>query len=187
MPVRRLDQKPRHVEQDAGLYGTRALPGDVRRLPDWLDYGSSLTGTLDLTGTRRNLELEADVRFTDPLPSDNAVPFTEQASLGGARPLRGFVERRLLDRSAAAATLRYRWPVWQSFDGDLHYAVGNVFGEHLRGFDPGLLRASFGLGLNTVGGTNNPFEMLLAFGTRTFEAGGGIESVRVVFGTGGGG
>jgi len=171
-----------HIEHDAGLKGTRALPEDELRLPEWLDYGTSLTGTLDLTGMRRELELELDARFTDPLLA-GGVPFTEQASLGGAHPLRGFVERRLVDRSAVAATLRYRWPIWQSLEGELHYAIGNVFGEHLLGFDPALLRASFGVGINTVGPSHEPFEMLIAFGTRTLESGGGVESIRFVFGS----
>jgi hypothetical protein len=45
------------------------------------------------------------------------------------------------------------------------------------------LRSSFGLGMSTLGPSPDAFELLIAFGTRTLEAGGGVESVRFVFGT----
>jgi hypothetical protein len=102
---------------------------------------------------------------------------------GSWGPLRGFGSRRLIDRSAAVATLRYRWPVWDELDGMLHYAVGNVFGPHLRGFDVSMLRASFGLGIATATQSDQPFEILLAFGTETIEAGGAVESTRLAVGT----
>jgi len=171
------------LEQAAGLRATRAAASDAPRTPHWLDYGASLLGSLDLTGTQRRLDLELLAAFTDGLPESNPVPFSEQVSLGGAKPLRGFRDHRLVDRSAAVATLSYRWPIGVSFDGALHYAVGNVFGEHLEGFAARLLRSSFGLGVDSAGSPDNPLEILLAFGTKPFEAGGGIESVRLVFGT----
>jgi hypothetical protein len=80
-------------------------------------------------------------------------------------------------------TLTYRWPIWVYLDGNLHYAVGNVFGEHLAGVDARLLRSSFGIGVSSATSSDNPFDALLAFGTRPFEAGGGVENVRFVFGT----
>jgi hypothetical protein len=64
----------------------------------------------------------------------------------------------------------------------LHYAVGNVFGSHLDGFELGLLRSSFGIGVSSPD-AGDPFEAMVAFGTETFAEGGGIEHVRLVFGT----
>ena len=169
-----------------GLRPRRAAEGQARAVPRWIDYGASLQGTVDLTGTQRRLGAELAVAFADPLPGAGEVPFSELVWLGGAHPLRGFHDHRLLDRSAAVGTLTYRWPIWVYLDGNLHYALGNVFGEHLAGFDAGLLRSSFGVGASSASASGNPFEALLAFGTRPLQEGGGVESVRFVFGTGSG-
>jgi hypothetical protein len=166
-----------------GLRRTRAEPDDPARLPAWLSYGGTLTGTLDLTGTQRRLDLELFADFTDPWPGAADVPFTRAVSLGGARPMRGFGTQRFMDRSAVVGTLRYRWPVWQALDGSLHAAAGNVFGPWLRGFAPEELRASFGAGMATATSSTQAFELLLAFGTRPFRDGGAVESIRVAVGT----
>ncbi len=171
------------VEHGSGLARTRTAPADPARLPQWLGYAAQLTGALDVTDTRRTLEVTTRVELVDPLRADSPVPFTEQVSLGGQQPLRAFRAGRLVDRSAAVATFSYRWPVWGYLDGSLHYAVGNVFGSHLSGIRPGLLRSSFGIALDSVGSMDQPFEVLLAFGTEPFEAGGHVESVRFVLGT----
>jgi hypothetical protein len=76
----------------------------------------------------------------------------------------------------------YRWPVWVWVDGVLHYAVGNVFGRQLDAFRTPLLRQSFGLGLRANSSRDHALEALVAFGTRTFEAGGGVENVRAILG-----
>ena len=174
-----LDARVRFNE---GLRSTRAAEGDPRETPRWLAYGGSLEGTVDLTGTQRRLEAALHVAFADALPGAGPVPFSELVWLGGSHPLRGFRDHRLIDRSATVATLTYRWPIWVYLDGDLHYAVGNVFGEHLAGLEPELLRSSFGIGASTASSSDNPFEALLAFGTRPFQDGGGVESVRIVLG-----
>jgi hypothetical protein len=87
-----------------------------------------------------------------------------------------------VDRSAAVALLEYQWPIWVWMDGALHYGVGNVFGEHLEGFEISLLRQSFGLGLRSNGSRDHVFEILLAFGSDTFDDGGEVDHVRFVFG-----
>jgi hypothetical protein len=110
------------------------------------------------------------------------VPFTEQASLGGSRPLRGFLEGRLIDRSATALQLDYQFPIWIWLDGTAHYAVGNVFGPALEGFAPERLRSSFGMGFRSAGSRDHLFEVLLAFGTERFDSGAEIESFRFVVG-----
>lgn len=171
------------VGQHSGLRRTRAAPDEPARFPAWLSYGGRLVGTLDVTGSQRRVELELYTAFTQPLPGAGDVPFTEQVSLGGSRPLRGFGGRRLLDRSGVVGTLRYRWPVWSALDGVLHCAAGNVFGPHLSGFALPDLRASFGGGITTSTDSDQSFEILLAFGTETFDAGGAVESTRLTAGT----
>jgi hypothetical protein len=171
------------VASHIGLRPTRAQPTDAPRSPAWLTYAATWTGTLDLTGTQRCLDLEAHAAFADPLPGAGDVPFTHAPSLGGARPLRGFPRRRFIDRSAAALTLRYRWPIGSALDGNLHAAAGNVFGAHLAGFDPADFRASFGLGVSTASPSAHAFELLLAFGTEPFSRGLAPETRRIVAGT----
>ncbi len=147
----------------------------------YLSYGASLGGYLDLY-EQRTLGLQVMVDFVDPFADEGEIPFTELASLGGNRPMRGTLQYRLLDRSSAVAQLEYRWPIWVSLDGTAHYAVGNVFDEHLGNFDPALLRQSFGGGFRATGARDHSFEFLVAAGTETFDQGSNVDSIRFVFG-----
>ena len=67
-----------------------------------------------------------------------------------------------LFRDDAGNTLR--------LDGNLVYEVGNVFGDGLAGFSLQKLRGSFGIGLGTVGVSDQPFQVLLALGEATRHA-----------------
>jgi hypothetical protein len=168
-----------HAANSSGqLRGPVPAGADSRRL-DWVNYGAMLGGYVDLTGKQRTLGLQLFADFAEPL-TGSAIPFTEQVSLGGARPLRGFLERRLVDRSAVAARLSYTWPVWVWLDGELAYEVGNVFGTQLRGFDAALLRSSYGLGLRAADRRDHAIELLVACGSRTFRDGAGLESLRLL-------
>jgi hypothetical protein len=169
--------------QYGGLRTTRATENDVARIPHWLRWGGAIAYSLDVTGTQRTLELETAFAAVEPLPTDNPVPFTEQVSLGGSYPLRAFTGGRLIDQSALVTTLSYNWPLLPSLDGTLHYSVGNVFARHLRDFELGRLRSSFGIGMETVSSLDHPFEILFALGTKPFDEGGGIDTSRFVLGT----
>ncbi len=148
----------------------------------WLRWQASAGAFLDLDGYRRVVSLSVQTLFSDPLGS-RPVPFTELVSLGGdAAPMPGFYVGRLVDRSAAVATLRYRWPIGPWLDGSLQTSLGNVFGEHLQGFDAGLLRVSAALGLETDTSPDSNFQLLLGFGSETFDHGGQIDTARVSFG-----
>lgn len=149
----------------------------------WIKYGGSLGGYVDFAGQQRALGLSLIADFVDPIDEGTAIPFTELVSLGGERPMRGFLEGRLLGRSSAVAQFDYHWPIWVFVDGTFHYAVGNVFGEHLEGFEMKQLRQSFGMGFRANGSRDHVFELLLAFGSETFDQGAGIENVRFVLGT----
>jgi hypothetical protein len=156
---------------------------DVRRSPGsgYLRYGAWLGGFYDLNDHGRVVSLAFGAQFADPLGHE-PVPFTELVTLGGSGPMRGFVPGRLVDRSAAAATLRYRWPIWAFLDGSLQFSVGNVFGPHLEGFKASLLRFSGALGFES-GKVDKSLEFLLGLGSETFEHGGQITSFRVVIGS----
>ncbi len=148
----------------------------------WASYGGTLGGFVDLNRAQRVLGLEVMMDFVDPFGDAPPVPFSELIGLGGERPLRGFREGRLRGRSAAAARLTYAWPIWVWLDGVLHYSVGQVFGPYLDAFRLGRLRSSFGLGARLSERRDHAFEFLLALGTDPFEAGGQIDSVRLVVG-----
>ena len=148
----------------------------------WIRYGGTAAGFLDVDGLNRVLSLSLTAQFADPLGNE-AIPFTELVSLGGIGPMRGYFPGRLVDRSGTAATVHYRWPIWVWLDGSLQAAVGNVFGEHLDGFKPSLLRFSGAVGIESVGAPDNSLELLVGFGSETFLQGGKVDSLRIAVGT----
>lgn len=162
------------VEQDSAW---NPEPGS-----EWIKYGATLGGYWDINGYRRVLSLTVTALFVDPIDS-TSVPFTELVALGGDGPMRGFYPGRLLDRSAAVATLRYTWPVGPWIDASLTFATGNVFGAHLDEFQAGLLRLSGTVGLVlTPPMSGYPIELLVGAGTETFDDGAHLNTVRASFG-----
>jgi hypothetical protein len=156
---------------------------NVRRSDEnWIRYGGSLGGILDVKDNR-TLRLSVTTLFVDPISEGATIPFSEQVVLGGDGPMRGYLYGRLIDRSAAVAALKYRWPIWVFLDGSIQGSLGNVFGPQLRDFDAKLLRVSATIGVETVGSADNAFEVLAGFGTETIEHGANVNSVRLLFGT----
>ena len=60
--------------------------------------------------------------------------------------------------------------------------VGNTFGPHLEDFAPELLRYSFSAGIRSSNHRDHSFNLLLGFGTETFEQGADLTAVRFLFG-----
>jgi hypothetical protein len=178
-----LDTRPLgHPTASGVLVEAQAEQGvDVAHSPisGWLRWGGDITGMVDVNGYGRILSLSAATQFVEQVGS-LPIPFSELVSLGGNRWLHGLSGGRLLDRSAAAVELAYRWPISAWLSSTLQVAVGNVFPEHLAQFRPGLLRFSAAVGLRT--GKDPPFEMLIGVGTDTFERGGRLEGVRILVG-----
>lgn len=156
-----------------------------------LRYGGSLIGHVDLTGWQHVLSLGVWAQLVESI--EGAVPFTELVDAGGAdsggprqdrdgAPLRGFIRGRLIGESAAALFLEYRWPVWVWIDGTLQLAVGNAFGADFGDFELDRLRLSAAIGVRTSNARDHSFDILVGFGTDTFEQGAEISSVRIVFG-----
>jgi hypothetical protein len=156
---------------------------DVRASPPsgWIRYGATAEAYVDLTGHGRVVSLSATTLFADPLGSA-PVPLTELVYLGGDHPMPGYFAGRLVDRSAAVATLRYAWPVGPWLDGSVQLAAGNVFGTHLAQLDPGLLRFSGAIGLGVAGLVEAPIELLLGVGSETIDHGAQLDSLRVMLG-----
>jgi hypothetical protein len=149
----------------------------------WIRYEAAAGGFLDLDGHRRVVSLSAQTLFADPL-GNASVPFTELVTLGGDKaPMPGFLPGRMIDRSGAVGTLRYTWPIGPWLSGSMQAAVGNVFGEHLEGFDGRLTRLSAAIGVQSDASPDSSFQFLLGVGTSTFEQGGKVDSFRLAFGT----
>lgn len=174
------------------IYGEPAFHPRPRNPESWIRYGGSVGQTVDLNGRQRNLSLTVAADFADPMTGDGSVPFNEQVTLGGGKPLagtfvetkmRGFRFGRLVGRSAAVATLQYTWPIWFFLEGVVQIAAGNVFGGVLRGFEPDLLRMSGVIGVRTNEKRDAHFEILVGAGTETFRDGTALESFRFAIGT----
>ncbi len=159
-----------------------AHAADVRNRGGWVGYGGLAGAFLDVSGKSRVLSLSGGVYFVDSL-DQREVPFTELATLGGFGPMRGYYPGRLAGRSAAVAELAYRWPIWIWLDGSMRLEVGNVFDQHLRGFELERLRISAAIGVESNSLADKPLEVLLGFGSETFESGAKIDSFRLFVGT----
>lgn len=188
-----LDSRLPYPAEGTGVrLEARAEQGnDLRQAPSsgWIHYEAGAGGFWDVNGYRRVVSLTLIAMFSDPL-GPRPVPFTELVTLGGdvastgdfPAPMPGFFPGRLIDRSAAVATLRYKWPIGPWISGSLQGAVGNVFGEHLDNFDPGLLRFSGAIGIESDASVDSSFEILFGIGTEPFDSGARLDSFRLAVG-----
>jgi hypothetical protein len=156
---------------------------EPRAAGGFIRYGATAGGFLDLGSHGRVVSLSLALTFVDPLVSSTPVPFTELAAIGGGEAMRGFTPGRLLGRSSAVATLRYRWPIWVWLDGSIQLATGNVFDAHMSNFEPALLRLSAALGIESVGSPDSSIELLIGAGTETFRHGTQVTSLRLIVGS----
>lgn len=147
----------------------------------WIKYGGLVGAFLDLG--RRVVGLSLSAHFAEPLSGSELVPFTEQVTLGGAELMRGFLPGRLVDTSAIAVTLEYRWPVWVWLDGLLQISVGNVLPGHLDGLSLDRMRLSATLGVRSASRTDHSFDFLIGIGTEPFDGGFELSSFRLLIGT----
>ncbi|MBI2389533.1 MAG: hypothetical protein HYV09_08045 [Deltaproteobacteria bacterium] len=144
----------------------------------WIGWGGVLAAFLG-AGRGREVELACTVRFVDPT-GGRAPPFVEQVVLGGAAPLRGFLEGRLVGRSAIAAAATWRYPVWSFLDGFVLLEAGNAFDAHLRGLSANLLRLSASVGMRSVVQSPWVVELLIGGATDTIADGARPSSLRVL-------
>ncbi|HEY1908671.1 MAG TPA: BamA/TamA family outer membrane protein [Myxococcaceae bacterium] len=165
--------------------GVTAAPAvDVTRGFDrsWIHYGGLVEGSWDVTGKGRVLSLGVFTSFADALGSE-PVPFNELVTVGGAEPFAGFLNGRLRDRSAIAAQLSYRWPVYAWIDGVAAVGFGNVFGKHLENFRWDSLRLSADIGVRTAAAFGrSSFQMVFGMGSEPFSQGLRLTSFRFALG-----
>jgi hypothetical protein len=177
------DSRPRRPASQTGVradvYAEEGMDPRASSTSSWFKWGGSAGAYLDL-GMQRTIGLKASALFVESVSGE--TPFLEQVSLGGYGLMRGYLQNRLVDRSAAVAELEYRWPVWVFADGTLQGSVGNVFGPHLDNFSAELLRLSAAVGIRSNNTAERQLELLVGFGSETFGSGGAITSLRLFLG-----
>jgi hypothetical protein len=141
-------------------------PGETAT--SFFSWGAEAAALWDFSGYNHVLGARVNVRFIEKLGS-NPVPFTELASLGGPELMRGFLAGRFLGASTVEATLNYRYPIWSFADSEIFASVGNAFGEHLDGFAPRKLFASWGLSLRSSLSRDSSLGLTVAFGSNRFD------------------
>jgi hypothetical protein len=165
---------------EAGASYAREISGTEASFVTW---SAALAGFWDVSGADHVLAIQISTLFAEPI-GGASVPFTELPSLGGRELMRGFLTGRFRDRSAAVATLQYRYPVWSFLDAELFSGVGNVFPGHLQGLRPSRLYLDYGAGLRTTFSREASFVLTVAFGSRRFDDPEfrAIDAIRVLFG-----
>jgi len=146
----------------------------------WVGYGAMGGIAFDLTGHQRTLTVTTHVDLVDPV--QGSVPFSELAQLGNDQ-MAGFVLGWMNGRSTFVTEVSYRWPVWMWLDGQLRFAAGNAFDEHLSGLELQKLRLSADVGVTSLGSRDAAFELLFGLGSETLEQGAHIASARFSVGT----
>ncbi len=179
-----FDTRPRKAKTGSGvrLQAQVEGAGDVEHSPTsgWVRYGGAAAGYVDLNEHGRVLSISAATALRRSARR-SPIPFTELVSLGGDNWMHGYFPGRFLDRSAAVAQLQYTWPIAPWVDGSIQGAVGNVFGAHLDGFDPKLLRFSAGVGVSLRRRRSRSSSRPRS-APRRFERGATIDSFRLSFG-----
>ena len=66
---------------------------------------------------------------TNQAKGGSDVPFFDLPTIGGFRSLRGFDNRRFIDRSAMNGTVEYRYRIWRHFDWGFFLDAGQVAPE----------------------------------------------------------
>jgi len=176
-----LDSRPEAPATGVALAIEGEQGSDTRTDRVWLRASATLSGSLEIGKPHRVASLILHAAMAEPLEGDD-VPFTELASLGGSGSLPGFLAGRVIGRSAVAATLQYEWPIWAYMTGVFQVGSGEAFGNHFEGLELGRMRGSVGMGIRSVGVGDHRFELLVALGTRPFDDGASIDSVRFVIG-----
>ncbi len=179
-----FDQRRSKPQPPAGVFVGAAAghAAELRGRTSFATVRARAGGFVNVNGRGRVVSLSVATGFADPI-GHGAIPFTELITLGGEQPMRAFLAGRLLDRSALAMELSYRWPVWIWLEGTARAEVGNVFGEHLAGLSAGKLRFSGTLGVESTGSPDGRLEILIGAGSETFESGGKIDTMRFVIGS----
>ncbi len=163
--------------------GQHAAFGGLQTLNRWISWGGSTTLATGVLGQHRVLGVSLDAHFMTPLDG-SVVPFTELVELGGSQGLLpGYRPGHIQGLSAIGLMAHYSWPIWTFLDARLYIGTANAFGLHLDDFEVDRLRLTFGIAIfPRIENIELPFHFNFAFGTETFEQGGGVNSFRLAIG-----
>ena len=92
---------------------------------------------------RKVIGLRASIE-TNQAKGGSAVPFFDMPFIGSFSTLRGFDNRRFIDRSAITASVDYRYRIWRRFDWGLFMDTGQVAPE-VRDFAWNRLHTGYGM------------------------------------------
>jgi hypothetical protein len=152
---------------------------DVEHRAHWTHAEARAEATVRLA-VEHDLTVGVWAASLDPIAG--AIPFAELAILGGdPGRLAGFPQGRLVGRTAAIASARYRWGIHQDIDAALHVELGNVFDAGFADFAIERGRLSVGLAIDGLAGDEHRFGALIALGTERIDRGAAIESGHVRF------
>ncbi len=112
-----------------------------------------------LGGRNRTLALRF-LGITNQARGGSAVPFFEQAILGGSFTMRGFREFRFYDRSAMLATAEYRYNLNSFMDILLFMDQGQV-ARQPGDFSWNGLRTGYGFGVRFLSAQSTPFKIII--------------------------
>ena len=119
----------------------------------------------------RNRTLALRFQSVSNLPrGGSAVPFFDQAFLGGLSTLRGFPEYRFRDLSSIMMTAEYRYNLNSYMDVVTFVDAGEVM-RRTSDFNWSRLHASYGIGLRFLSRGSTPFKIIVARsgeGTRVY-------------------
>lgn len=181
--TRAPDAPPEGGFRIAAHAGQHAAFGGIPALERWVSWGATTTLATGALGEHRVLGVDVDAHFITPLDDSN-VPFTELIELGGSQGLLpGYRPGHIQGLSAVGLMAHYSWPIWAFLDARLYVGTANAFGLHLEDFEMDRLRLTFGVAiLPRIRDVDLPFHFNFAFGTSTFEDGGGVNSFRLAVG-----
>lgn len=148
----------------------------------YVRYGGELSLFWDITGTRRVLGLDIQVREVDAL-GGQPVPMSYLLQMGGRENMRGFFLGRFVGQSTVDVMLAYRWSIASFLDAELFAGAGNAFGHRFAGFAPGALIGDGGMAIRTNTSRDLSIDLIVAVGTNRFDEGPlSLESFRVTLG-----
>ena len=119
-------------------------------------YRGELRQSFSLTADNRTvLGFRGTIETNQP-KGGSVVPFFGMPFIGSYSTLRGFDNRRFIDRSAVTATVDYRYRIWRHFDWGLFMDAGQVAPE-VRNFAWDRLHMGYGMRFVVRAGEHRAF------------------------------
>ena len=116
---------------------------DVR----YLHYAVEVQHFLALFYDNQIFALRASLEKVHTLGDGGIVPYSDWATLGGSRGLRGYRRGFFRDEGSLLLSVEYRYPIWDSWNAFLFWDEGQVFKEY-KDLNVGEFKYGFGAGIS---------------------------------------